>query len=153
MDVVNLAEKFSLFTDRWSPKIVGEVNDMHVKLVKLAGEFVWHQHEREDELFLVVAGRLRMQLRGGDREVGPGELIVVPKGTEHCPLALTDEVHVLLLEPKTTLNTGNVVNERTVAALDRLWAAPCPVLSSFRISARASWKPRSAMSSSRKATS
>jgi mannose-6-phosphate isomerase-like protein (cupin superfamily) len=120
MDVVNLAAKFSRFTDRWSPKIVGEVNDMHVKLVKLAGEFVWHQHEREDELFLVVAGRLRMQLRDGDREVGPGEFIVVPKGTEHCPLALTDEVHVLLLEPKTTLNTGNVVNERTVAALDRL---------------------------------
>ncbi len=120
MDVVNLAEKFSRFTDRWSPKIVGEVNDMHVKLVKLAGEFVWHHHEREDELFLVVAGRLRMQLRDGDREVGPGEFIVVPKGTEHCPLALTDEVHVLLLEPKTTLNTGNVVNERTVAALDRL---------------------------------
>ncbi len=120
MDVVNLAEKFSLFTDRWSPKIVGEVNDMHVKLVKLAGEFVWHHHEREDELFLVVAGRLRMQLRDGDREVGPGEFIVVPKGTEHCPLALTDEVQVLLLEPKTTLNTGNVVNERTVAALDRL---------------------------------
>ena len=120
MDVVNLAEKFSRFTDCWSPKIVGEVNDMHVKLVKLAGEFVWHQHEREDELFLVVAGRLRMQLRDGDREVGPGELIVVPKGTEHCPLALTDEVHVLLLEPRSTLNTGNVVNERTVAALDRL---------------------------------
>ena len=120
MDVVNLAEKFSRFTDRWSPKIVGEVNDMHVKLVKLAGEFVWHQHDREDELFLVVAGRLRMQLRDGDREVGPGEFIVVPKGTEHCPLALTDEVHVLLLEPKTTLNTGNVVNERTVSALDRL---------------------------------
>jgi len=120
MDVVNLAEKLSRFTDRWSPKIVGEVNDMHVKLVKLAGEFVWHQHDREDELFLVVAGRLRMQLRDGDREVGPGEFIVVPKGTEHCPLALTDEVHVLLLEPKTTLNTGNVVNERTVSALDRL---------------------------------
>lgn len=120
MDVVNLAEKFSRFTDCWSPKIVGEVNDMHVKLVKLAGEFVWHQHEREDELFLVVAGRLRMQLRDGDREVGPGELIVVPKGTEHCPLALTDEVHVLLLEPRSTLNTGNVINERTVAALDRL---------------------------------
>jgi mannose-6-phosphate isomerase-like protein (cupin superfamily) len=120
MDVVNLAEKFSRFTDCWSPKIVGEVNDMHVKLVKLTGEFVWHQHEREDELFLVVAGRLRMQLREGDREVGPGEFIVVPKGTEHCPLALTDEVHVLLLEPRSTLNTGNVVNERTVAALDRL---------------------------------
>jgi mannose-6-phosphate isomerase-like protein (cupin superfamily) len=120
MDVVNLAEKLSRFTDRWSPKIVGEVNDMHVKLVKLAGEFVWHQHEREDELFLVVAGRLRMQLRDGDREVGPGEFIVVPKGTEHCPLALTDEVHVLLLEPKGTLNTGDMVNERTVSALDRL---------------------------------
>jgi mannose-6-phosphate isomerase-like protein (cupin superfamily) len=120
MDVVNLAEKLSRFTDRWSPKIVGEVNDMHVKLVKLAGEFVWHQHEREDELFLVVAGRLRMQLRDGDREVGPGEFIVVPKGTEHCPLALTDEVHVLLLEPKGTLNTGDVVNERNVSALDRL---------------------------------
>lgn len=120
MDVVNLAEKLSRFTDRWSPKIVGEVNDMHVKLVKLAGEFVWHRHEREDELFLVVAGRLRMQLRDGDREVGPGEFIVVPRGTEHCPLALTDEVHVLLLEPKGTLNTGDVVNERTVSALDRL---------------------------------
>ena len=120
MGVVNLAEKLSRFTDRWSPKVVGEVNDMHVKLVKLAGEFVWHQHEREDELFLVVAGRLRMQLRDGDREVGPGEFIVVPKGTEHCPLALTDEVHVLLLEPKGTLNTGDVVNERTVSALDRL---------------------------------
>lgn len=120
MDVVNLAEKLSRFTDRWSPKIVGEVNDMHVKLVKLAGEFVWHQHEREDELFLVVAGRLRMQLRDGDREVGPGEFIVVPRGTEHCPLALTDEVHVLLLESKGTLNTGDVVNERTVSALDRL---------------------------------
>jgi mannose-6-phosphate isomerase-like protein (cupin superfamily) len=120
MDVVNLAEKLSRFTDRWSPKIVGEVNDMHVKLVKLDGEFVWHRHEREDELFLVVAGRLRMQLRDGDREVGPGEFIVVPRGTEHCPLALTDEVHVLLLEPKGTLNTGDMVNERTVSALDRL---------------------------------
>src|SRR6266581_3139399 len=118
METINLSERFSRFTEHWSPRIVGEVNDMHVKLVKLSGEFVWHQHEREDELFLVVAGRLRMQLRAGDREVGPGELIVVPKGTEHCPLALTDEVHVLLLEPKTTLNTGNVVNERTVAALD-----------------------------------
>ena len=120
MPKVTLSEKFAQFSEHWSPKIVGEVNDMHVKLVKLAGEFVWHQHDREDELFLVVAGRLRMQLRDGDREVGPGEFIVVPKGTEHCPLALTDEVHVLLLEPKTTLNTGNVVNERTVPALDRL---------------------------------
>jgi len=120
MEVVNLAEKLSHITERWSPKIVGEVNGMHVKLVKLAGEFVWHQHEREDELFLVIAGRLCMQLRSGDREVGPGEFIVVPRGTEHCPLTLTDEVHLLLFEPKETLNTGNVVNERTVAAPDRI---------------------------------
>jgi mannose-6-phosphate isomerase-like protein (cupin superfamily) len=115
MNVVNLADKFSRFTDHWSPKIVGEVNDMHVKVVKLKGEFVWHHHEAEDELFLVVAGRLRMQLRNGHRDVGPGEFIIVPRGIEHCPLALTDEVHVVLLEPKSTLNTGNVTNERTRA--------------------------------------
>jgi mannose-6-phosphate isomerase-like protein (cupin superfamily) len=120
MRVVNLAETFGKFTDTWSPKIVGEVNDMHVKVVKLAGEFVWHHHEREDELFLVMAGRLRMQLRDGDREVGPGELIIVPRGTEHCPLALTDEVHVVLLEPRGTLNTGNVTGDRTVATLDSI---------------------------------
>ena len=117
MNVVRLAEKFGKFGDYWSPKIVGEVNDMHVKLVKLSGEFVWHHHEREDELFFVVQGRLRMQLRDGDREVGPGELIIVPRGVEHCPRALSDEVHVLLLEPKGTLNTGDVRNDRTVADL------------------------------------
>lgn len=116
MNVVNLADKFRRFADYWSPKIVGEVNDLHVKVVKLKGEFVWHHHEAEDELFLVVAGRLRMQLRDGPRDLGPGELIVVPRGVEHCPLALTDEVHVVLLEPKSTLNTGNVTNERTVRA-------------------------------------
>ena len=115
MRVVNLAETFGRFADYWSPKIVGEVNEMHLKLAKLTGEFVWHHHEREDELFLVVAGRLRMRLRDGDRDLGPGELIIVPRGTEHCPVALTDEVHVVLLEPKGTLNTGNVSNERTVA--------------------------------------
>lgn len=115
MRVVNLAETFGRFADYWSPKIVGEVNEMHVKLAKLTGEFVWHHHEREDELFLVVAGRLRMRLRDGDRDLGPGELIIVPRGTEHCPVALTDEVHVVLLEPKGTLNTGNVTDERTVA--------------------------------------
>ena len=120
MEVVNLPEKFGRFSDHWSPKIVGEINDMHVKLVKLSGEFVWHHHEQEDELFLVVKGRLRMQLRDGDQEIGPGEFIIVPRGTEHCPLALTDEVHVVLLEPKTTLNTGNVSNERTVVQLDRI---------------------------------
>jgi mannose-6-phosphate isomerase-like protein (cupin superfamily) len=120
MEIVNLAEKFARFTECWSPKIVGEINDMHVKLVRIAGEFVWHHHEREDELFLVVKGRLRMQFRDGNRDVDPGEFIVVPHGTEHCPLSLTDEVEMLLLEPKGTLNTGNVVSERTVASPDRI---------------------------------
>ena len=120
MDVVNLAEKFGRFTDAWSPKIVGDVNDMHVKVVKLRGEFVWHHHDVEDELFFVVAGRLRMRLRDGDRDVGPGEFIIVPHGVEHCPVTLTDEVHVVLLEPKGTLNTGNVTSDRTVAELERL---------------------------------
>jgi mannose-6-phosphate isomerase-like protein (cupin superfamily) len=120
IDVVNLADKFTRFTDRWSPKIVGEVNDMHVKVVKLAGEFVWHHHDAEDELFLVVRGRLLMQLRDCNREVGPGELIIVPHGVEHCPKALTEEVEIVLLEPKGTLNTGNVTNDRTVAELDRI---------------------------------
>jgi mannose-6-phosphate isomerase-like protein (cupin superfamily) len=120
MRVVDLAETFGRFADTWSPKIVGDVNDMHVKVVKLRGEFVWHHHDAEDELFLVVAGRLRMQLRDGDREVGPGQFIIVPRGVEHCPQALTDEVHVILLEPKGTLNTGDVKNERTVDTLERL---------------------------------
>lgn len=120
MQVINLAEKFGLFAEYWSPKIVGDLNEMQVKLVKLKGEFVWHHHDEEDELFLVVQGRLRMQLRDGDREVRPGEFIIVPRKVEHCPLALTDEVHVVLLEPKTTLNTGNVRNERTLTSLERL---------------------------------
>lgn len=120
MEVVRLTEAFSRFTDHWSPKIVGEVNDVHVKVVKLSGEFIWHHHEEEDELFLVLHGRLRMRLRDGDREVGPGEFIVVPHGIEHCPVALSPEVHVLLLEPKGTLNTGDVINERTVATPERL---------------------------------
>jgi len=120
MRVVDLAEMFGRFTDAWSPKIVGDVNDMHVKVVKLRGEFVWHHHDAEDELFLVVAGRLRMQLRDGDRDVGPGQFIIVPRGVEHCPRALTDEVHIVLLEPKGTLNTGDVKNDRTVEQLERL---------------------------------
>ena len=110
MEPVNLKEKFTLFEDVWSPKIIGELNDAYVKVVKFRGEFVWHHHEREDELFLVVQGRLRMQFRTGDRDLGPGELIIVPRGVEHCPLALTEDVHVVLLEPKTTVNTGNVRN-------------------------------------------
>jgi mannose-6-phosphate isomerase-like protein (cupin superfamily) len=113
MDKVNLAEKFARFDDHWSPKVIGELNDSYVKAVKVKGEFVWHHHEHEDELFLVVKGRLLIRLR--DREVWlePGEFFIVPKGVEHMPVA-PEEVHVVLLEPKTTLNTGNVRNERTV---------------------------------------
>jgi mannose-6-phosphate isomerase-like protein (cupin superfamily) len=120
METVNLKAKLARGSDYWSPRIVGELNDAYVKVVKLKGEFVWHRHEAEDELFLVVEGRLRMQLRSGDRDLGPGELIIVPRGVEHCPLALTDEVHVVLLEPKTTVNTGNVRSERTVEREQRI---------------------------------
>lgn len=114
METVNLAEKFGLFQEYWSPKIAGELNDSYLKLVKLKGEFVWHHHEHEDELFLVVKGRLLIKLRDRDIWLGEGEFVVIPKGVEHMPVA-NEEVHALLLEPKTTLNTGNVENERTVA--------------------------------------
>jgi mannose-6-phosphate isomerase-like protein (cupin superfamily) len=114
MDKVNLADKFSLFQDYWHPRIVGELNDSYVKLAKLKGEFVWHHHEAEDELFLVVKGRLLIKLRDRDIWLDGGEFAVIPKGVEHLPVA-EDEVHVLLLEPKSTLNTGNVQNERTVS--------------------------------------
>ncbi len=103
----------------WSPKIVGEVNDAYVKLVKFRGEFVWHHHDHEDEMFLVLKGRLRMRLRDRDLWVGPGEFVIVPRGVEHMPVAEA-EVHVLLFEPRSTLNTGNVVNERTVPVLERI---------------------------------
>jgi len=116
---VNLTEMFGRFQDQWSPKIVGEVNDSHVKLTKLKGEFVWHHHEREDELFLVVKGRLRMKLRDGDLVIEPGEFVIIPHGVEHLPVA-DEETHVLLFEPNTTLNTGNIENERTVPELERL---------------------------------
>ncbi len=119
IDKVNLAQKLSLFDEPWSPKIVAELNDAHVKVVKLDGEFVWHHHDDEDELFLVVAGRLRMEFRDGDVVLEPGELIVVPKGVDHRPVA-EGETHVVLIEPKTTLNTGNVRNERTVEQLERV---------------------------------
>ncbi len=116
---VNLAEKLAAFDEPWSPKIVAELNDGYVKVVKFEGEFVWHHHDDEDELFLVVSGRMRMQFRDGDVVLEPGELIVVPRGVEHCPRAEGD-CHVVLIEPKTTLNTGNVRNERTREQLDRL---------------------------------
>lgn len=116
---VNLAEMFGRFQDQWSPKIVGEVNDSLVKLVKLKGEFVWHHHDKEDELFLVVKGKLRLKLRDKDLVLGPGEFAIIPHGVEHLPVA-EEETHVLLFEPNSTLNTGNVRNERTVPTLDRL---------------------------------
>jgi len=116
MDTINLAEKFSLFHDYWNPKIVGEVNDSYVKLTKLKGEFFWHHHENEDELFLVVKGKLLIKLREKEIWLSEGECVIIPKGVEHCPVA-ENEVHVLLLEPKTTLNTGNIVNERTLQQL------------------------------------
>ncbi len=116
---VNLAEMFGRFQDQWKPKIVGEVNDSLVKLVKFKGEFVWHHHDHEDEMFLVVKGRMRMQLRDREVTVGPGEFIIIPHGIEHKPVA-DEETEVVLFEPTSTLNTGNVRNERTVAQLDRL---------------------------------
>jgi mannose-6-phosphate isomerase-like protein (cupin superfamily) len=123
VDKVNLAQKFSLFSEVYNPKIVGELNDSYVKLVKIKGEFLWHHHDEEDELFFVLKGELRMKFRegGAEREVviGPGEFIVVPRGVEHFPSA-DQETEVMLLEPKTTLNTGNVENERTRPALQRI---------------------------------
>jgi mannose-6-phosphate isomerase-like protein (cupin superfamily) len=115
MNHINIAHKLSLFQEFWSPKIVGELNDSYIKLAKLKGEFVWHHHENEDELFLVVKGKLLIKLRERDLWIGEGEFAIIPKGVEHCPVA-EEEVHVMLLEPKSTLNTGNVENERTVAA-------------------------------------
>lgn len=120
VEAVSLREKLRRTREYWSPKIVGELNESYVKVVKFRGEFVWHHHDVEDELFLVIEGRLRMQFRDADQDVGPGEFIIVPHGVEHCPMALADEVHVVLIEPKTTLNTGNLVDERTLRELDRI---------------------------------
>ena len=115
MQKINIPHKFSLFTEYWRPKIVGEINDSRVKLVKLKGEFLWHSHEKEDELFLVVKGKLLIKLRDKDIRLEEGEFLIVPKGVEHMPVA-EEEVHALLLEPKTTINTGHIRNDRTVDA-------------------------------------
>jgi mannose-6-phosphate isomerase-like protein (cupin superfamily) len=116
---VNLSQKFGLFQDYWSPKIVGELNDSYVKLVKLKGELVWHHHLKEDELFLVTKGELTIKLRGRDVELRKGEFLVVPRGVEHKPVAVR-EAHVVLIERKTTRNTGEVRNERTVENPERI---------------------------------
>ncbi len=115
IEKVNLAQKLGRFQEYWSPKIAGELNGQYIKLVKLKGEFVWHRHEAEDELFLVVKGHLLIKLRDQEIHLDAGELVIIPKGVEHLPVA-GEEAHVLLLEPKTTLNTGNVQNERTVTS-------------------------------------
>jgi mannose-6-phosphate isomerase-like protein (cupin superfamily) len=119
VDRVNLAQKFALFTSHWDPKIIGEINGHQVKLVKFRGAFVWHRHEHEDELFLVHKGRFTMEFRDRRVPVGEGELIIVPHGTEHRPVA-DEEVHVLLFEPASTLNTGDVQSNLTVRAPGRI---------------------------------
>jgi mannose-6-phosphate isomerase-like protein (cupin superfamily) len=119
MHAVNLVAKLAQFSEQWKPKIVGELNGQQVKLVKFLGPFVWHHHEHEDEMFLVVKGRFRMEFRDRHVWLEEGEFLIVPHGVEHRPVA-EEEAHVLLFEPASTLNTGNVQNERTVAHLDRI---------------------------------
>ena len=119
MDKVNLNQKFSLFSEHWSPKIVGELNGQHVKLAKLKGEFVWHKHEQEDELFFVVKGSFKMEYRDKTVEVKENEFLIVPRGVEHKPVA-EEEVWVMLFEPASTLNTGNTENEMTKKDLDKI---------------------------------
>ncbi|WP_447761669.1 cupin domain-containing protein [Sphingopyxis panaciterrae] len=120
VDKVNLAAAFATFDDYWNPRVAGDINNFQVKLVKFDGKFDWHHHDSEDELFLVVAGRMKMAFRDRDVIVETGEFIIVPHGTEHCPEALGGECQVLLLEPNSTLNTGNVETEKTRKALERL---------------------------------
>ncbi|HEY5605018.1 MAG TPA: cupin domain-containing protein [Thermoplasmata archaeon] len=119
MDKVNLDEKLALVRDYWSPKIVADLNDSYIKVVKMKGEFVWHHHTAEDEMFYVVKGVLRIDFRDRQVPLGPGELLVVPRGVEHRPVAI-EEVRALLIEPKTTVNTGEVRNKRTHLDLDRV---------------------------------
>ena len=114
---IKLAAKLAEITEHWRPRVVGELNGQAIKLVKLQGEFVWHHHEAEDELFLVLSGRLRMEFREGAQEVGPGEFIIVPHGVEHRPVAV-EETSLLLFEPLGVLNTGNVTHPTLTAPLD-----------------------------------
>lgn len=116
---INMQEKLSLFHEYWSPRIIGEVNESYIKLAKLKGDFLWHSHENEDEMFYVLKGVLKMKFRDKEELLQEGECIIIPKGVEHMPVA-EGEVHVMLIEPKTTLNTGDVVNERTVKALEEI---------------------------------
>lgn len=119
MEKINLKEKFGLFNEYWSPIIIGEVNDSYVKIAKFKGEFTWHEHENEDEMFYVVKGLLTVKFRDKDISLQEGESIIIPRGTPHMPVA-REEVHVMLIEPKTTLNTGNVINDKTVEKLEKI---------------------------------
>lgn len=120
MDKVNIRQKFSLFTEHWTPKIVGELNGQYVKVAKLLGDIDWHRHESEDELFLVVKGSLTIRLRDGEVHLGEGEFFIVPKGVDHQPVA-SEEAHIVLFEPKTTAHTGNVQTEKTVPIEEQEW--------------------------------
>jgi mannose-6-phosphate isomerase-like protein (cupin superfamily) len=119
MNKININDKLSQFNDYYNPRIIGELNGQHVKAVKLKGEFVWHHHDHEEELFLVIKGKLTMEFREKSVEINPGEFIIVPRGVEHRPVA-DDEVHIVLFEPATTLNTGNIENERTRKNLEKI---------------------------------
>lgn len=119
MDKVNIAEKFSRFSDYYNPRVIGELNGQHVKATKVKGEFVWHHHDNEDEMFLVIKGTLKMEFRDKSVEINPGEFIIVPRGVEHKPVA-EYEVHLLLFEPASTINTGNLENERTRKELEKI---------------------------------
>jgi mannose-6-phosphate isomerase-like protein (cupin superfamily) len=116
---INLAEKLTRFADRWNPRIIADLNDSHVKLAKVQGEFVWHQHAEQDELFLVLHGTLTIELRDGAVTLGPGEMVVIPKGVEHRPVA-AEEVHLMLIEPKGIRHTGDVESELTVHEYSRI---------------------------------
>jgi mannose-6-phosphate isomerase-like protein (cupin superfamily) len=115
IETIDLADKFAQFSEYWHPKIVGQLNDSYVKLARLKGEFVWHTHAQDDEMFLVVRGRLKIRLRDQELELGEGQLVIIPRGVEHLPVA-EQEVQVLLLEPKSTINTGDQQSMRTVTA-------------------------------------
>lgn len=119
MEKINIIDKLNTFSEHWSPRIIGDINESYVKLAKLKGEFVWHMHENEDEMFMVIKGRMVIKLRTEDIILNEGELFIIPRGVEHMPVA-EDEVQVMLIEPKTTLNTGNVRNERTVEVLEKI---------------------------------
>ena len=119
MDKINIEEKLALFNEYWNPKIIGELNESYVKLAKFKGEFMWHTHENEDEMFYVLEGILTIKFRDKEVRIKKGECIIIPRGVEHMPAA-EEEVHVMLIEAKTTLNTGNVVNERTVESLKKI---------------------------------